>query len=180
MRKLVIGTWMLVVMLVVSTHVSRAGAGNEFYQYENPAYNFQIAYPASWRCVEGFMGTAVIFTSPLAYANDQFSENVNIVVEDISAYPGITLEQYEEISLNQLAALMTGFNLVGQSDTVVSGFPAKVIEYECQQGIYQLKYMQVFVLASNRAYVFTFTAEESQFAHYANIAKAMLGSFTFN
>jgi len=123
------------------------------------------------------MGTVVVFLSPLENAEDKFSENVNLVTEDLTAYPGMTLEKYMEINLAQLSSFVTDYKLIARENSVVSGTPATALIYTGRQGIFQLKFLQVFIVADNRAYVLTFTAEEAQYKKYEAAARGIINSF---
>ena len=169
----------IVILFVVFACLSAvvSAAGSDFATYENQNYKLSFQYPTNWKVAEGFMGTVVVFLSPLENADDKFSENVNLVTEDLTAYPGMTLEKYMEINLAQLPSFVTDYKLVARENSLVSGTSATALIYTGRQGIFQLKFLQVFIVADNRAYVLTFTAEEAQYKKYEAVARGIINSF---
>ena len=119
---------------------------------------------------------AIVFLSPLENDNDKFSENVNVFIEDLTKYPGLTLNKYEGLNLDQLSKLITDFRIIERKDNVISGMPARIIIFSGRQGIYHIKQMQTYIIANNRAYVITFTAEETQYRNYEEVAKKIVNS----
>jgi hypothetical protein len=150
--------------------------GDKFMIYENKVHNFSIQYPLHWKVVEGFMGSVVAFGSPPESPGDKFSENINIAVEDLTAYPDMTLAKYEELGLAQLTSVMTDFKLMERRSLTISGVPAKQAIFTCRQGVFQLKLMQTYLLADNKALVITFAAEEATYREYEKVAKTMINS----
>ncbi len=144
--------------------------------YRNADYGLEARYPASWKAVEGLMGTAVIFASPLESKEDKFSENVNIIVEDVSAQPGLTLGKYIERAKAKLAVFITEYSPKDSRDLILSGQPAKMIEYTGRQGVFDLHILQAVTLINGKAYVVTFTAEEANYERYLPDARRIIES----
>lgn len=148
----------------------------KFMVYENKVHNFSIQYPIHWKVIEGFMGSVVVFGSPPESPGDKFSENINIVVENLTAHPDMTLAKYEESGLAQLTSIMTDFKLLERRSLTISGVPAKQTIFTCRQGVFQLKLMQTYLLADNKAWVITFAAEEATYREYEKVAKTVINS----
>jgi eukaryotic-like serine/threonine-protein kinase len=184
MKKLFIGLCLSIIAIlffvntiaVASSNPSKTVANDKFILYENETHNFQINHPRKWEVAEGVMGTVVAFISPRENADDKFRENINVAVGDLAAYPGLTLDKYEEISLAQLTNLITDFKLVKRGNSVISGMPAKTLVFTGRQGIFQVKFMQAYMIANNRAYVITFSAENREYRNYEEVTKEMLNS----
>src|SRR6187399_948979 len=69
--------------------------------------NYQIQYPKSWRVdTSGQMGTKLFIFSPLENETDKFSENANLIIQDLGDQ-NIDLEKYKEITDKQLIELAT-------------------------------------------------------------------------
>ena len=144
--------------------------------YRNADYGLEAQYPAGWKAVEGLMGTAVVFASPLESKEDKFSENVNIIVEDVSAHPGMTLGKYIERAKAKLAVFITEYSPKDSRDSILAGQPAKMIEYTGRQGVFNLHILQAVTLVNGKAYVVTFTAEEGNYERYLPAAKRIIES----
>jgi len=74
---------------------------NKFLKYKDPYGQFTIKYPAEWEAMQDYGGAAVVFASPQENALDADRENVNIVIQDLSANP-MTLDQYTELAIKQI------------------------------------------------------------------------------
>lgn len=144
--------------------------------YRNADSGLEAQYPAGWKAVEGLMGAAVFFASPLESKEDKFSENVNIIVEDVSAHPGMTLGKYIERAKAKLAVFITEYSPKDSRDSILSGQPAKLIEYTGRQGVFNLHILQSVTLIDGKAYVVTFTAEEDNYERYLPAAKRIMDS----
>ncbi len=149
----------------------------EFAVYRSPAYGITAEYPAGWKAAEGAMGAIVVFNSPLEGEGDQFSENVNIMGEDLSAYPGMTVGKYAETGIAKLALFFTDFRLLDNRRHTVDGRRARLIEYTGRMGIFQVHVLQAMTIADGKAYVLTFTAEEANYGRYLPAARRIMASF---
>ena len=59
--------------------------------------NYSIQYPLSWNLNQNQMGTSFIILSPMESEQDKFSENVNLVIQDMTG-KDIDLDKYTKIS----------------------------------------------------------------------------------
>jgi serine/threonine-protein kinase len=144
--------------------------------YDNSAYGIRINYPSGWAKGEQLMGAVVTFLSPKESATDIFQENLNVVVQDLSLHP-MTLEEYTELSVGQLRRLITDLNIVDSSATTLAGSPAHKVICTGRQGIYDLKWMVVWTIKNNKAYVITYTAEVGKYSDFLDTANEMISSF---
>ena len=149
-----------------------------FKQYQNAKHQLQISYPATWSMKEAYMGTVVVFSAPPDSSDDQFAENINIVTEDLSRFPGMTIEQYVEHGKITLSKIATDFILISNQPITIANIKARVLTFTATQGIYKLQFRQTSLIVNNMAYVITFTAEEDKFPQYESIAKSITNSFT--
>ena len=149
-----------------------------FKQYQNAKHQLQISYPATWSMKEAYMGTVVVFSAPPDSSDDQFAENINIVTEDLSRFPGMTIEQYVEHGKITLSKIATDFILISNQPITIANIKARVLTFTATQGIYKLQFRQTSLIVNNMAYVITFTAEEDKFPQYESIAKSIMNSFT--
>jgi hypothetical protein len=182
MYKRIIVLLLSVTVAAAAAAAAPAGAGAKaapgaFAVYGNPAYGMTAEYPAGWKADEGAAGAVVVFYSPLEGSDDKFSENVNILVEDVSAHPGMTIRKYTETGIAQLASFFTDFRLVDNRRHTVDGRRARLIEYTCRQGEFQLHVLQAMTIADGKAYVLTFTAEEANYERYLPAARRIMESF---
>jgi serine/threonine-protein kinase len=146
--------------------------------YESPYFGFSISYPADWRTTE--LGGIIVFLSPLESADDNFSENVNVVVEDLSSAPGITLKEYADISASNLEAMLAGLKIVDRSSTVIDGKEAAVITYTRPERDLKLKQRVYIIISNNKGYNLTYSAKEDSFDKFLPQAEVIIKSFKVN
>jgi len=89
-----------ITLLFISITANGQTSTDEWQQHSND--KFEIKYPGDWELNEsGQMGTTFFIFSAVTSEEDLFKENVNLLVQDLSAYD-LTLEQYAEISEEQI------------------------------------------------------------------------------
>ena len=172
---------LLIILLVAAGHCLVSAAlppVSTYNAYSNKSYNFQMKYPTAWDVEEGVMGTAVFFLSPLSGPGDEFRENVNIIIEDVSAHPGLTADDYEAVSIDELARTITDFTVIERGRRIVSGRPARTLEFTGTQGMYQIRFLQVYAVSAGRAFVITYTAEDNQYQRYLPAITRMIDTLS--
>jgi len=148
--------------------------GQDMAIYKSPYFNFTVEYPADWetRELSGIVG----FISPQENVNDDFSENVNIVVEGLSQNP-MTLEQYMDASLVNAEKMIPNFKLLNKGNATIDNNDARYIVYT-GEGKFKIK---AYTLIMNyKAYTLTYIAKESDFDTYLSKAEAIMKSFRCN
>lgn len=136
--------------------------------YTSPYFNFTISYPSDWESKE--ISGIIAFLSPREDADD-FSENVNVVVEDISNYP-MTLENYVNLGFKNWQKVNKNIKLLKKSKTQIDDRDAFYII--CDDG--DLKYKQYIFIYNLKAYVLTYTGKRENFDKYLNQAEAIMQS----
>lgn len=149
--------------------------------YRNEKYRFEIHYPSNWtRQEQEPFGTLalifVAFLSPQESASDMFLENINITVQDLSNQP-MTLDEYTNLSINQMSQYITDFNIIDSSVTTLVGNPAHKIVYTGKEGQNNLKWMQIWTIKDNKAYVITYTAKIDTYSNFLGTIQQMINSF---
>ena len=126
-------------------------------------------------------GAVTFFLSPKENEKDQFQENVNTMVQDLSSQP-LTLEDYTNLTKQQIIQAFGSSAIVSIKDLNFAGHQAKEMVYNMpknlMQGRYQnLKLRQVWFIKDNKAYLLTYTAEASKYDSYLETAKGIFDSF---
>jgi hypothetical protein len=90
------------------------------------AGNFDIRTPAGWHRTDTLMGTikAVMLSTPSP--SIRFRTNVNVVSESMH---GLTLDQYEQLTINNMAKYIHQFALVGQGERTIGDLHARWLHY---------------------------------------------------
>lgn len=148
----------------------------KFIVYDSSPYGIRIKYPSDWIKNEQVMGTVAAFLSPRESASDIFQENINVIVQDLSAQP-MTLQEYTELSVGQVEQFITDAKILDSSATTLDGNSAHKVSYTGKQGQYNLKWMQVWTIKDNTAYILSYTAEVNKYNDFLDVAQEMVNSF---
>jgi hypothetical protein len=139
--------------------------------------NCEIQYPEEWEVnTAGQMGTSFILLSPLEPENDQFRENVNLLIQDLQGQQ-LDLDTYVKLSENQVKTLITdGEILESERQKNSNGMHHKLV-YNGKQGQLDLRFEQLFWVIDDKAYILTFTSEKEKFAMYRSMSEKIMNSF---
>jgi serine/threonine-protein kinase len=133
-------------------------------------------YPENW--VQQFTSNTLMFLSPREDDKDLFQENVNLMLQDLSNQ-SMSLEQYTELSQKQTMDHIDSSAIISLKNATIEGQQAKEFIYNLSYHERNLKVKQYWFIKDNIAYVFTYTAEQSQFSNYESTAMEMIRSFKF-
>jgi hypothetical protein len=141
--------------------------------------NYVIEYPKSWKTdTSKLMGADLFILSPLENAADKFSENINILIQDLAGQ-NIDLEKYKEITELQIKELVTDGKII-ESLILNNGVqPCYKITYEMIQAELRLKITSLCYISSNKAYLITFSSTIDKYDQYKKIGENILNSFAF-
>ena len=141
------------------------------------ADNFSIAYPLLWELnTEGGYGTKFFLFSPLTSSADQFRENINLIIEDVSKQ-NMTLADYTIASKQQIKNGMPDAEFLESNTLQAQGIDYQRIVYTATQQPYKLEFEQWYFIVKGQAYILTFTAETAQFKTYQKQAEEVLSTF---
>jgi hypothetical protein len=139
--------------------------------------NFKISYPKGWTIdTSKKLGVDLFIFSPLENKDDNFKENVNILIQDLSGQ-GINLNKYKQITEQQLND-MPGISLFESSVLKSEKGEYYKITYAMTQGANRLKILSLCFIKNNNAYLATFAAVFDKYDQYRNIGEKILNSFT--
>jgi len=165
----------LIGILFLFVNLSVFGQTNDWNTLNEKKYS--IEYPSDWELNKsGQMGTKFILFSKLTSNNDQFKENVNLIVQDLTGY-NIDLNQYVEISENQIKTMITDGNIISSERVKKDEKEFQRVIYTGKQGIYDLKFEQYYWVENNNAYVLTLTCEITAYTDFKNTGEKILNSF---
>lgn len=136
--------------------------------------NIEMKYPAGWTRWD-HPGLVAAFLSARENAGDVFQENVNLIVQDLSAQP-MTLADYTLLATNQVAKLILESKMLESADFTWNGLPAHFLVYEGRQAQLKLKFYQAYTIKDNKAYLMTYTAEPESYDKFLNDAKLIIDS----
>lgn len=141
-------------------------------------YPFSIEYPANWESQRDSFGAVIIVLSPLTDSDDQFAENVNVVVEDLGG-ADLTLDEYVDLAVAQLESFIPGFLISDEFAAEMGDQPSWFIVYTGVQDGDAYKWAQEIALFEGSAYIITYTGAPDGFDLYLPHALAIFESFEF-
>jgi len=141
--------------------------------------NYSVNYPDNWELNKsGQMETNFILFSPLSSEQDQFKENVNLLIQDLAGHH-LDLNKYVEISEGQIEDLITDGKILDSKRITSEKLHYQKVIYTGKQGIFNLKFEQYYWVIDDKAFILTLTCEESQYNDFQVIGEKILNSFNF-
>lgn len=143
----------------------------DFKTLDDEAYTIQ--YPETWEVNQsGQMGMSFGLFSPIKFEGDMFRENVNLVIQDLAASP-MDLTEYVNVSTKQIRTMILDSEIL-KSKTI--GNYQQMI-YTGTMGQFKLKFLQNYWIDNGKAYILTFTAEQSEYDNYEKVATQIMDTF---
>jgi hypothetical protein len=138
---------------------------------------YSIQYPQDWDLNKsGQMGMSFILLSKQTSQQDNFQENVNLLIQDLKGQ-NINLEKFTEISVGQIKTMVTKGKLIESKKLSGNGNEFQSVIYTGVQGNYKLKFEQYYWIKNDKAYILTLTCELDQFKKYKSTGEKILNSF---
>ncbi|MBD2431273.1 MULTISPECIES: serine/threonine-protein kinase [Fischerella] len=151
----------------------------EFSIYENPSYSVRIKYPQSWKLQQigdPFTGDVVKFWPRSRGSTNKLTAEVNINVENLKE--PTSLVEYTNLSVNEIVQFLNNARIHDSHPTKLSNLPAHEVIYSGKEEGYNIKRLTIWTLKNNQVYIITYTAEESEYDKYLEIAQTMINSLT--
>ena len=119
------------------------------------AGNFDIRTPAGWQRTDTLMGNikAVMLSTPSP--SIRFRTNINVVSESMH---GLTLDQYEQLTINNMAKYIQRFALVGQGQRAIGDLHARWLHYSQSPEGLDLENICYIIPDKGVAYIITCSA----------------------
>jgi len=167
----------LVLVFLVLTHCCFAQGDAATPMLDFSKNNYTLQYPGSWRLdTSGQFGTELLIFSPLESESDKFSENVNVMVQNLQGQ-NVDLAKYKQRSDQEIADLATDGKIFESSILKNDKGEFFKIVYAMSQGKFRLKITSVCFIRNDKAYLATFTSEFDKYDNYKNTAEQILTSF---
>ena len=174
-----LGLTFLFISLIACGQTMQKNTGNETengWKSLNES-GYSIQYPENWELDKsGKMGLSLILLTKPSSPQDQFRDNVNMLIQDLQGQ-NINLDKYVEISEGQIITMVSNGNLLESKRLSENGSEFQKIIYTGDQGVYKLKFEQYYWIKNGKAYVLTLTCELEQFETYKVTGEKILKSF---
>jgi len=148
-----------------------------FERFTDKENGYSIQYPKDWTVQTKVQGVNAAFLSPSEGADDQFNENVTLVVQDLSGAQAGTMEQYANETQKALEKMITDFKLVSSEHS--EDDKAFFLEYTGKQGQFDLHWQQAAMIKGDKAFIVTYTAEPDSVEKYQDTVGAMVDTLTY-
>ncbi len=125
------------------------------------------------------MGSKFVLISPRDSAGDDFSENINLVVEDVSG-GNLNLESYVSLTVKQINKFITDVNMLSNKQIVANGDTSHQLAYTMRQGTATLYMDQRYRFRNDSAYVLSLAMQTNPEPQKLIECEGILHSFSFN
>jgi len=125
------------------------------------------------------MGSKFLLISPRDSSGDTFSENINLIVEDVSG-AHLNLDSYISLTLKQINKFITDVQILSNQQIVMSGDTSHQLAYTMRQGTVTLYMDQRYRFRNDSAYVLSLAMEENPDPLKRTECEGILQSFSFN
>jgi hypothetical protein len=140
---------------------------------------YSIQYPGSWDVDKsGARGMSFMILSKQTSPQDQFRENVNLLIQDLTGQ-NINLEKFVEISEGQIKTMVTASNIIENKTMNSNGTKYQRVVYSGELNQFRFKFQQYYWIVNEKAYILTLTCEEGQFDTYHETGEKIMNSFRF-
>lgn len=152
-----------------------SGLASDFVSHEEES--FRIDYPANWLYDNSGMGgsTFIIF-SPQSGPADRFSDNVNLLIQDLTGLDE-TLDTYAKKADSQLISLFGNETIVSSEKITKENLEYHKVVFVASQGTLQTKHVQYSFIVNSAVHVLTLTCEAKEFESYEKVGTAIMDSF---
>ncbi|ELI6456126.1 hypothetical protein RRM46_002371 [Flavobacterium psychrophilum] len=135
---------------------------------------FKISYSSDLKLDEsGKNGMTFILLTERTNSEDNFSENINLMKQDLEKL-NLNLDKYVEITEKQVTEKG---KLIESKRLKRNGTEYQRLVYEAFLNNFDLKFLQYDFIKNNKAYILTFTAKKEEFEKYLKNMEEIMKSF---
>lgn len=166
----------LLCIFLVLIHSQSFGQQKESWKTINND-TFSIQFPPDWTLEETITyGTRFILFAPQQDEENDFSENLNLVLENLNGRY-VTLNAYMDNTETQLEEYITDLKMLEDKRVTIGNDEYHQLVYRGTSGKKKLIFEQRFWVRSKFAYVLTFTTQESTYNPYRKTADEIMDTF---
>ena len=137
---------------------------------------FAIRMPPGWE-IKQCNDDMVVALEAKESKNDNFRENVSVVVEDVTE--GTELDDYVKRRVRDMRRLSEDFYLWGNSRATLDGMPARRLVYSITFARIRCKCLAFIAVRGTHGYVVTCAAQPRRFDQLLPLFRQCVGSFRF-
>lgn len=138
---------------------------------------YSLSYPKSWTIDTSKMfGMDILLRSPKTDSLDDFTENMNIFVQDLHGQ-NYNLSRMGKESENQIKNMVTDVKIIESKLDSTASLPYYILKYSGRQGKFLLTIIQRYYLKNEVGYALTFTVKNGKETDYLSLAEKIFISF---
>jgi eukaryotic-like serine/threonine-protein kinase len=150
----------------------------EFLNYDSSNFfMLRMKYPKSWilqRIEDRFTGDVAKLFPFQNNSSSSFKPELSVEMQDLKK--AISLPDYTNSRVNEITQFLTSPRIHESRSTKLANILGHEVVYTGKQEQYNIKRMAVWTIKNNKAYIVTYTAEESQYDTFLETAQAMISS----
>lgn len=141
--------------------------------------DLEIYYPPAWNFnASGKMGALFVISSPLESEDDEFQDNINLVVYSL-ADSHIELSDYYLATMNDIKKQLLSVNIQEEKKLTNNEIEIQKVIFTTTQDDFVMTIQQYYFIHNQKAYIMTFTAEETKFDEYVEYVDLIMNSLKF-
>jgi hypothetical protein len=165
---------LLFLSIVMSSHAQNNTA--DWAVLKRPGYS--IGYPGTWRLdTTKKYGTDIFLFSPKVAADDTFSENVNVVIQDTAGLH-LSPEEYIDLSLEQVKSMLKEVSLLENKRITQGNKSCYKVMVTAKQAAFNLKTTQYYFFVKDRVYIVTITLLQETYEAFKDTGERIIQSFS--
>lgn len=138
---------------------------------------FSISYPENWTLDQsGKMNSSFFLNTPFTSDDDNFSENINLMIQDLSGLK-MNLDKFTELSENQIKTLVKNGVLISSKRIKNGTSSYQRLNYTGSHGQRELEWLQYYWVKYEKAYILTLTCEQSEYDNYKDVGEKIMLTF---
>ena len=152
-----------------------ATAQDTWIKFNRPQYT--ISYPNNWRLdTSGRANSDVFIFSEKESADDDFTENINVMKENVQS-SGLDFEQYLELNQKNFSNSVPNAKLISSERFSKDGMPYQKLIWSFQYDPFTLETTQYYFMNKGMVYVVTFSCEKGKVPAFAAVSQKIMNSF---
>lgn len=167
---------LIIVATIVSTFLV-GGFDPTLYRFQSKENGFSILLPRGWAAVDDSR-TAIHVRSPREGPDDQFQENINVMVVDLPNE--ISMDTFFDANKEELLRVMPLAENIVEGGTLAGFVRGRLLTFENKVEGINLKSMSAVFKKGTRFYSVNCTAEEAKISKYLPIFKKVIQSIRIN
>lgn len=143
--------------------------------YVNKEKKYEIQYPKSWQTRAASDQFDLVLVAPPKPSEKQISATMNLLSEQVGS--NLTLDQFFNENIPNVMTELKEAKIENSGAQNLNGVPSKWALYTHKMNDLDLKVLQYFIIANERAYLITFSTINDEFPLYKKEFDDIAASF---